>query len=85
MNNGTSISMPYILISAKDGESVPGNFIEYSVYSFPIVIDHYVYSLPRGKTDNPRLRLVTYLKPNQMFSIPKFSMVQSQVSTWTLL
>ena len=28
---------------------------------------------------------VTYLKPNQMLNIPKFSMVQSRVATWPLL
>ena len=48
-------------------------------------IGHSVYSLPIGKKDSPKTHTVTYLKPNQMLSIPKFSMVQSRVSTWALL
>lgn len=48
-------------------------------------IGHSVYSLPIGKKDSPKTHTVTYLKPNQMLSIPKFSMVRSRVSTWALL
>ena len=50
-----------------------------------IRIAYSVYSLPIGKKYSPKTHTVTYLKPYQMLNIPKFSMVQSRVSTWALL